>query len=67
MILKILKESKMKFHQIKIIDVARLTVSEIAEIERFVDTDSLFIVAVALIAYLIDFCVDVLIASIAVR
>ena len=55
---------KLKFHQMKMIDVARTTESEIAEIERLVDVVFSFVVAIASIAYLIDFCFDVLIASI---
>ena len=68
-ILKILRKFKMKFHQIKMIDVARSTASKIAEVElseiaeiRFVDVVFRFVVAVASIVYLIDFCFDALIA-----
>ena len=46
--MKILKKLKMKFHQMKT-DVVRLTASEIAEIERFVDAVFCFVVVVALI------------------
>ena len=54
----------------KITDVARMTASEIAEIElseiaRYVNAVLRFVVAVASITYLINFCVDVLIAPIA--
>ena len=55
----------MKFHQIKT-DVVRSTVFEIVEIERFVDVVFSFVVVVALIAHLIDFHFDALIASITV-
>ena len=73
MILKILKKSKMKFYQMKMTDVARTTESEvveielfeIAEIQCFVYPVFRFIVAVILVAHLIDFYFDALIASIA--
>ena len=64
--LKILKKLKMKFHQMKMTDVDQTTAFDIVEIERFVDAVSLFVVAVALVIYLIDFRFDALIASIAV-
>ena len=74
-VLKILKKFKMKlkFHQMKMTDVARTTAfevveieSEIAEIERFVDAVSSFVVAVVSFAVLIDLRFDALIASIVV-
>ena len=72
MILKILKKSKIKFHQMKMTDVARSTAFEIAEIElseiaeiRFVDAVFRFVVAVASFAVLINLRFDVLIASVA--
>ena len=63
---------KLKFHQMKVTDVARTIESEIAgiklaeivEIERFVDAVFSFVDVVILIIYLIDFCVDVLIVSV---
>ena len=55
----------MKFHQIKMTDVARTTESEIAEIERLVDAVFRFVVAVVSFAVLIDFRFDALIVSIA--
>ena len=61
MILKILKEPKMKFYQMKMTDVVQTTEFEIARVEFFktvIDAVSLFVVAVALIAYLIDFRFD---------
>ena len=50
----------------KMTDVARTTEFEIAKIERFVDAVFSFVVAVASIAYLIDFRFDA-VASVAVR
>ena len=61
----------MKFHRMKMIDVARMTKSEIAEIEseivkiQFIDAVLCFVVAVVSFAILIDLRFDVLIASIA--
>ena len=72
MILKILKKLKMKFHQMKMIDVARSIAFEIAEVElskiaeiRFVDAVSRFVVVVALFVVLIDLRSDALIVSVA--
>ena len=76
--LKVLKAPKMKFHQMKVADVARTAGPEVAEIERaeiefseiaeiqcFADAVFSFVVAVASVAYLIDFRVDALVASVA--
>ena len=69
MILKILKKFKMKFHQMKMIDVVQSTAFEIAEIEfseiveiRFVDAVFRFVVAVASFAVLINFRFDVVVS-----
>ena len=53
----------MTLHQVMITDIARLTEPEVAEI-RFVDAILRFVVAVALIAVLIDLFVDIFVAPV---
>ena len=48
----------------QIINVVQTAESEIAEIKRFVNAVFLFVIVIALIAYLIDLCFDA-VASVA--
>ena len=58
------KVAKIELAEIRLQTYFRLIESEIVEIQCFVDAIFLFVVVVALIVLLIDFCVDALIASI---
>ena len=69
MILKVLREFKMKFYQMKITDVVRSTAFEIAEVElseiaEYVDAVFRFVVPVASIVYLINFHFDVVASAV---